>query len=88
MVQQIAFLGTGIMGFGMARNLLKAGYRVTVYNRTGAKTEPLVAAGASRAASPEILDSMARLSPSAKRGLRGTNREPRALSGTSPAERA
>jgi 3-hydroxyisobutyrate dehydrogenase len=48
----IAFIGTGIMGAGMARNLLKAGYNVTVWNRTGAKTAPLVEAGAKRAGTP------------------------------------
>ncbi len=51
-VNKIAFLGTGIMGAGMALNLLKAGYPVTVYNRTVAKTQPLVEAGASRADTP------------------------------------
>jgi 3-hydroxyisobutyrate dehydrogenase-like beta-hydroxyacid dehydrogenase len=30
----LAFLGLGIMGRGMARNLLKAGHRVSVWNRT------------------------------------------------------
>lgn len=48
----IALLGTGIMGAGMARNLLQAGYHVTVYNRTAAKTEPLVERGAAVAPSP------------------------------------
>lgn len=47
---KIAFIGTGIMGSGMAHNLLNAGYRVTVYNRTMAKTQPLVDAGAAGAA--------------------------------------
>jgi 3-hydroxyisobutyrate dehydrogenase len=51
-VEKVAFLGTGIMGFGMAHNLLKAGYSVTVYNRTVAKTQPLIEAGASRAETP------------------------------------
>ena len=41
-VMKIAFLGTGIMGAGMAHNLLKAGYNVTVWNRTVEKAEPLV----------------------------------------------
>ena len=50
--EKIAFLGTGIMGSGMAHNLLQAGYEITVYNRTAAKAEPLVKAGASRAATP------------------------------------
>lgn len=44
---QIAFIGTGIMGAPMARNLLKAGYAVTVYNRTRAKAEALAGDGAS-----------------------------------------
>ena len=49
---KIAFLGVGVMGTGMARNLLKAGYSVTVYNRTEAKTQALINADASRGASP------------------------------------
>jgi 3-hydroxyisobutyrate dehydrogenase len=49
---QIALIGTGIMGAGMAHNLLKAGFPLAVYNRTPAKTQPLVAAGAVAAGSP------------------------------------
>jgi 3-hydroxyisobutyrate dehydrogenase len=49
---QIALLGLGIMGNGMARNLLKAGFRLVVYNRTRAKAEPLAALGAKVAATP------------------------------------
>jgi 3-hydroxyisobutyrate dehydrogenase len=49
---KIAMLGLGIMGNGMARNLLKAGFPLTVYNRTRAKAEPLAALGATVAASP------------------------------------
>jgi len=49
---KIALLGTGIMGAGMAHNLLKAGYDLAVWNRTVAKTVPLVQAGASRANTP------------------------------------
>jgi 3-hydroxyisobutyrate dehydrogenase len=48
----IAFLGLGVMGERMAFNLVKAGHQVTVYNRTVAKAEALVAAGAQRAESP------------------------------------
>ncbi len=48
----IAFLGLGIMGAGMAHNLLKAGYTVTVWNRTANKSAPLVEAGATQAATP------------------------------------
>ncbi|MFG1478227.1 NAD(P)-dependent oxidoreductase [Xanthobacter sp. V4C-4] len=47
---QVGFIGLGQMGAGMAGNLLKAGHAVTVYNRSPAKTDALVAAGAARAA--------------------------------------
>ena len=43
---RIAFLGTGIMGLPMCRNLLQAGYAVTVWNRTQSKAAPLEADGA------------------------------------------
>ena len=49
----VGFIGLGHMGSGMAANLLKAGHQVTVYNRTLAKVEPLVAQGAKAAAAPE-----------------------------------
>jgi 3-hydroxyisobutyrate dehydrogenase-like beta-hydroxyacid dehydrogenase len=42
----VGFVGLGHMGAAMARNLLKAGHRVVVYNRSRGKAEPLVAAGA------------------------------------------
>jgi 3-hydroxyisobutyrate dehydrogenase-like beta-hydroxyacid dehydrogenase len=42
----LGFIGLGHMGLPMARNLLKAGHRVTVYNRTRDKAEALVAEGA------------------------------------------
>jgi 3-hydroxyisobutyrate dehydrogenase-like beta-hydroxyacid dehydrogenase len=48
----IAFIGLGKMGSGMARNLLRAGHSVTVYNRTREKGEALVADGARVAGSP------------------------------------
>jgi 3-hydroxyisobutyrate dehydrogenase len=51
-MQNIAMLGLGIMGNGLARNQLKAGFPLTVYNRTRAKAEPLAALGATVAASP------------------------------------
>lgn len=44
------FLGLGIMGSGMARNLLRAGFEVTVWNRSAAKCSPFVAEGAKMAA--------------------------------------
>ena len=42
----VGFIGLGRMGAAMAQNLLKAGHRVTVYNRTRAKAEALAAKGA------------------------------------------
>ncbi|WP_038018289.1 NAD(P)-dependent oxidoreductase [Synechococcus sp. PCC 7335] len=49
----IAFVGLGTMGTPMALNLLKAGYQVTVHNRTREKEQPLVAAGAIAASTPQ-----------------------------------
>lgn len=49
---KIAFIGTGIMGAGMAHNLLKTGYNLTIYNRTREKTQALATAGAAVATSP------------------------------------
>ncbi|NQW00766.1 MAG: NAD(P)-dependent oxidoreductase [Rhodospirillales bacterium] len=52
MTKQIAVLGTGQMGSGIAGRLLDAGYRVRVYNRTAARAEPLLARGALLSRSP------------------------------------
>ena len=48
----VAVLGTGIMGAAMARNLLKAGMEVRVWNRSREKAEPLEEDGAKVADSP------------------------------------
>ena len=50
--QNVALLGLGIMGSGMAHNILKAGFPLTVYNRTQAKAQPLAERGAHVAATP------------------------------------
>lgn len=50
---RIAFIGLGIMGSRMAMNLQKKGAQLSVYNRTAAAADAVVAAGATRAASPE-----------------------------------
>ena len=42
----LAMIGLGNMGSGIAHNLLRAAHRVTVYNRTRSKAEPLAAEGA------------------------------------------
>ena len=44
--RKIGLIGTGIMGEPMARNLLRAGYRVCVFNRTKSKADSLIAGGA------------------------------------------
>lgn len=49
---QVAVLGTGIMGSAMARNLVAAGLRTTVWDRSSSATEALSAAGASVAPTP------------------------------------
>ncbi|UCG48241.1 MAG: NAD(P)-dependent oxidoreductase [Phycisphaerales bacterium] len=49
---KIGFIGTGIMGRPMALNLLRAGYELTVHNRTKAKADELLANGASWASNP------------------------------------
>ena len=51
-IRRVGFIGLGIMGGPMAANLLAAGYELTAWNRTAAKTEPLAAAGARVAGSP------------------------------------
>ena len=43
--QKIGWIGMGRMGYPMAEMLLKAGYDVSIWNRTRAKAEPLAAAG-------------------------------------------
>jgi 3-hydroxyisobutyrate dehydrogenase-like beta-hydroxyacid dehydrogenase len=48
----IGFIGLGIMGQPMALNLLKAGNKLMVYNRTASKTEPLKQGGAQVASTP------------------------------------
>lgn len=51
-MQQIGFIGLGLMGKPMARNLLKAGYSLTVFNRSRGAMEELAADGAVLAESP------------------------------------
>jgi 3-hydroxyisobutyrate dehydrogenase len=55
MAEKIGFIGLGIMGQGMARNLLKAGFDLTVWNRTASKADDLAVAGAKVAAGPADL---------------------------------
>ncbi len=52
MGERVGFVGLGIMGRGMANNLLKAGFRVRVWNRTASRADVLVEAGAELGDSP------------------------------------
>jgi 2-hydroxy-3-oxopropionate reductase len=45
-MKKIGFIGIGLMGFPMAKNLLKAGYNLKVFNRSQKKAEPLKEFGA------------------------------------------
>lgn len=50
-MSDISVIGLGVMGSALARTLLDNGYSVTVWNRSAAKADPLVAAGATLAGS-------------------------------------
>ena len=52
---RIGWIGTGVMGTSMCGHLLRAGFAVAAFNRTRAKAEPLLAAGARWAESPQAL---------------------------------
>jgi 2-hydroxy-3-oxopropionate reductase len=52
MGERIGFVGLGIMGKPMARNLLAAGFDLTVHSRSSGPVDELVAAGATRAEGP------------------------------------
>jgi 3-hydroxyisobutyrate dehydrogenase len=57
MSELVGFIGLGIMGQGMVRNLLKADFEVSVWNRTPKRMEPLIEAGAKGTNSPQDLAS-------------------------------
>jgi len=52
---RIGWIGTGVMGLHMCGHLMKQGYPTTVYNRTKAKTQPLLDGGAAWADSPKAV---------------------------------
>ena len=55
MSEKIGFIGLGIMGRGMVDNLMKAGFDLTVWNRTASRMAPFVARGATAADSPRAV---------------------------------
>ena len=61
MAESIGFVGLGVMGRPMAKNLLKAGFSVVVSSRTQASVDELVAAGAVAATSPADVATRARI---------------------------
>nr|WP_263327693.1 2-hydroxy-3-oxopropionate reductase [Neobacillus sp. Marseille-Q6967] len=77
---KIGFIGLGIMGKPMSKNLLKAGYEVIILNRKQSITDELAAAGAIAAATPkevakqsDVIITMLPNSPEVKEVLLGEN---------------
>lgn len=60
-MDDIGFIGLGVMGKPMCENLIKAGYKLTVYSRTPAPMERLVALGARRGNSARDVASVSRV---------------------------
>src|SRR5688572_233710 len=60
MSHTIGFIGLGVMGRPMAKNLLKAGFPLVVHSRSAGPVDELVAAGAARASSPADVTQRAR----------------------------
>lgn len=56
---RVGYIGLGLMGKSIARNILKAGFPVVVHNRSRAAVDELVAEGATAAASPSEVASQA-----------------------------
>lgn len=54
-VTRVGWIGTGVMGSSMVGHLMTAGYAATVFTRSQAKAEPLIARGAKWAASPKAV---------------------------------
>ena len=57
----VGFIGLGVMGKSMARNLIKAGFKVVLYNRSGAAVDELAGIGGIAAASPADLAARAEI---------------------------
>jgi len=60
-METAGFVGLGVMGAPMALNLLRAGFPLTVYNRSAARAAPLAEAGASVAVSPQAVAMASRI---------------------------
>ncbi|PYR75936.1 MAG: 2-hydroxy-3-oxopropionate reductase [Acidobacteria bacterium] len=80
MAETVGFIGLGVMGRPMAKNLIARGYSLVVHNRSRAAVDDLVAAGAARATSPADVARRANRiitmlpdSPDVEQVLEGTN---------------
>jgi len=80
MSESVGFVGLGIMGQAMVRNLLKAGFDVCIWNRTASRMEPLIEAGAKGASGPSDLASKCDIivtcvsdTPDVREGVLGEN---------------
>ena len=51
-IPSVGFIGLGLMGHAMAKQLIKAGYSLCIHSRTASKAEPLIALGATYAQTP------------------------------------
>jgi 2-hydroxy-3-oxopropionate reductase len=79
-MKKIGFVGLGIMGKPMSKNLLKAGYSLVVYDIVAAALEEVVGAGAEKGASPkdvaartDVIITMLPNSPHVKEAVLGKN---------------
>jgi 2-hydroxy-3-oxopropionate reductase len=79
-LENIGFIGLGVMGKPMAKHVLAAGHRLTVHNRSQGSVDELVAAGAAAAASPAevarastVVITMLPDTPDVERVLTGTD---------------
>ena len=81
MRERLGFIGLGIMGRPMASHLLKAGYSLTVWNRSSGAVDQLVEQGARRATGPagvarhsDVVFTMVGDSPGCGAGYPGSGR--------------
>jgi 2-hydroxy-3-oxopropionate reductase len=80
MAEKVGFVGLGIMGKPMARNLMEAGYDLTVHNRSRGPVDELASEGATGARSPrevaensDVIITMLPNSPQVREVLTGEN---------------
>ena len=67
---KVGYIGLGLMGKSIARNILKAGFPLVVHNRSRAAVEELVAEGAKAGAGPADVAAQVDVRPAAPPGWR------------------